>query len=133
MLSHAADLTAPATGLLADGDGHADHRACLVTESRRSWTTCGRRAARLPGADADENEEDLTGALPLQSGNFNLQILKSRHGGKGHLSTLRMSLREAAKQMGVAFSVVTRLENGTGVHLDSAKAVLHWLDGKKAS
>lgn len=44
-----------------------------------------------------------------------------------------LSLREAAKQMGVAFSVVTRFENGTGVHLDSAKAVLHWLDGKVAS
>lgn len=38
------------------------------------------------------NKDDLTGALPMQSGNFNLQILKSRHGGKGHLSNLRMSL-----------------------------------------
>jgi transcriptional regulator with XRE-family HTH domain len=44
-----------------------------------------------------------------------------------------LSLREAAKQMGVAFSVVTRFENGTGVHLDSAKAVLRWLDGKVVS
>jgi transcriptional regulator with XRE-family HTH domain len=44
-----------------------------------------------------------------------------------------LSLREAAKQMGLSFSVVTRFENGTGVHLDSAKAVLHWLDGKVAS
>jgi hypothetical protein len=44
-----------------------------------------------------------------------------------------LSLREAAAQMGVAFSVVHRFENGTGVHMDSAKAVLHWLDGKKAS
>lgn len=41
-----------------------------------------------------------------------------------------LSLREASKQMGLSFSVVTRFENGTGVHLDSAKAVLHWLDGK---
>jgi transcriptional regulator with XRE-family HTH domain len=44
-----------------------------------------------------------------------------------------LSLREAASQMGVAFSVVHRFENGTGVHVDSAKAVLQWLDGKKAS
>lgn len=37
------------------------------------------------------NREDPTGALPLQSGNFNMQLLKSRHGGKGHQSMLRFS------------------------------------------
>jgi hypothetical protein len=46
--------------------------------------------------DQLQNKDDLTGALPIQSGNFNLQILKSRHGGKGHLSNLRMSLMSLA-------------------------------------
>ena len=44
-----------------------------------------------------------------------------------------LSLRQAAEQIGISFSVITRFESGTGVHLDSAKAVLLWLDGKAAS
>ena len=42
------------------------------------------------------NRDDPTGALPLQSGNFNMQILKSRHGGKGRVSQLRFSLMSLA-------------------------------------
>jgi len=42
-----------------------------------------------------------------------------------------LSLRQAAREMGLSFSVVKRFEDGTGVHLDSARAVLQWLDGSR--
>lgn len=42
------------------------------------------------------NKDDMTGALPMQSGSFNMQILKSRHGGKGRVSNLRFSLMSLA-------------------------------------
>lgn len=38
------------------------------------------------------NREDPTGALPVQTGNFNIGLLKSRHGGKGRVFQMRMSL-----------------------------------------
>jgi len=37
------------------------------------------------------NKDDPTGALPPQTGNFNVGLLKSRHGGKGRVFQLRMS------------------------------------------
>jgi hypothetical protein len=42
------------------------------------------------------NKQDPTGAMPVQTGAFNAQLLKSRHGGKGRQFTFRMSLMSLA-------------------------------------
>lgn len=45
-----------------------------------------------------------------------------------------LSLRAAAKEIGVAFSTITRLEHGEDVVLSNAVVVLRWLDlGRKAT
>jgi len=42
--------------------------------------------------------------------------------------TRRLSLREAGAQIGLAASTVMRLEDGQGVDVGTARAVLRWLD-----
>lgn len=46
--------------------------------------------------DQITNKQDPTGAMPVQTGAFNAQLLKSRHGGKGRQFTFRMSLMSLA-------------------------------------
>lgn len=41
-----------------------------------------------------------------------------------------LSLRAAAKEMGVSFSTLTRIEAGAGYQSDILPALLRWLDGK---
>jgi len=38
-----------------------------------------------------------------------------------------ISMREAARQMGVSLSVVNRMEAGEGLNLSSARSMLQWL------
>lgn len=40
----------------------------------------------------------------------------------------RLSLRAAAKELGMSFSTVTRIEGGEDCALSNAVAVLRWLD-----
>lgn len=39
-----------------------------------------------------------------------------------------LSLREVARQTGISFSTVLRIEAGEGCHLDNVLAILRWLD-----
>jgi len=41
-----------------------------------------------------------------------------------------LSLRAAAREMDVNFSVLQRFENGDGIHLSNARLILLWLDAK---
>ena len=43
-----------------------------------------------------------------------------------------ISMREAARQMGINPAVIHRIENGEGIHLSNARSVLHWLNGEQA-
>ena len=41
-----------------------------------------------------------------------------------------ISMREAARQMGIGLSVIHRIEGGEGIHLSNARSALRWLDGQ---
>lgn len=42
-----------------------------------------------------------------------------------------LSLREAAQQMGMSFSTLTRIENGEECNLSNARAAIAWIGGRR--
>lgn len=76
------------------------------------------------------NPNDPTGALPFQTGAFNVGLLKSRHGGKGRVFNLRMSLMSLV-------ITDTVFDKAASARIDQENALIaqgmHYDDYRKAS
>ena len=69
------------------------------------------------------NKADPTGAMPIQTGAFNGQLLKSRHGGKGRQFVFRMSLMSLVIADSIDRKAIHRIEQENalvrgGTHYD---------------